>query len=162
VNGIIRASVPDGAGGFYIGGDFTRVGGVARNHIARILSNGTLDPTWNPNANGSVRALAVSGTTVYVGGAFTSIGGQIRSRIARILSNGTVDLTWNPGANGDVLALAVSDTTIYAGGLFNFIGGQTQGAVSQPLTSLRVTSPSGIRTRSAPSSPSRSRATLFT
>ncbi|HMV36235.1 MAG TPA: hypothetical protein PKD60_10105, partial [Turneriella sp.] len=40
--------------------------------------------TWDPNANGSVSAILVSGTTVYAGGAFTSIGGMPISRFAAI------------------------------------------------------------------------------
>jgi hypothetical protein len=33
------------------------VGGTARNRIARINSNGTLDAAFNPNANDHVRAI---------------------------------------------------------------------------------------------------------
>ncbi len=121
VNGIVRASVPDGFGGFYIGGDFTRVGGVTRNRLARILSNGTLDPTWNPDANSSVRALAVLGNIVYAGGDFTNIGGQTRNRIAAIDAAGNAT-TWNPNANSIVYALAVSGNIVYVGGWFTNFG----------------------------------------
>ena len=54
------AVVPDGAGGWYIGGDFAYVGGLPRNCLAHIASNFTV-AAWNPNANAVVRALAVSG-----------------------------------------------------------------------------------------------------
>jgi hypothetical protein len=37
---------------------------------------------WNPNANGSVEALAVSGTAVCAGGVFTSVGLYPQSRLA--------------------------------------------------------------------------------
>jgi hypothetical protein len=50
------------------------VGGVARSNIAHILSNDTVDLSWDPEANGAVFALAVSGSTVYTGGQFTSTG----------------------------------------------------------------------------------------
>lgn len=68
VNAAVRCCVPDGAGGWYIGGDFTQVGTLPRNRLAHILSDGTVDTAWNPDANGTVWALAVSGSTVYVGG----------------------------------------------------------------------------------------------
>jgi hypothetical protein len=84
VNGTVMVSVPDGSGGWYLGGYFTQVGDVARNNIAHILSNGTLDASWNPNADYSVWTLAVSGGTVYVGGDFSSIGGETRNYIAAI------------------------------------------------------------------------------
>ncbi|MCX7046272.1 MAG: hypothetical protein NTX50_12395, partial [Candidatus Sumerlaeota bacterium] len=63
VNGSVYACVSDGAGGWYIGGAFTQVGGQTRNNIAHILADGSLGG-WNPDANGPVSALAVSGTTV--------------------------------------------------------------------------------------------------
>ena len=72
VNNVINAVAADGFGGWYIGGDFTTVGGLARNRLAHITAAGTVD-AWNPNADNSVWALAVSGSTVYVGGNFTTL-----------------------------------------------------------------------------------------
>ena len=63
----------------YLGGDFTHVNGVRRNYLAAMdASTGQLSD-WNPNANGSVRALSLSpdGTRIYAGGGFTSIGVSI-------------------------------------------------------------------------------------
>ena len=83
VNGFVYACVPDGAGGWFIGGEFTKVGGVGRNNIAHIRADGSVDTAWNPNADGGVSALAVSGTTLYAGGWFTAIGGQPRHNFAQ-------------------------------------------------------------------------------
>ena len=49
-------------GGWYIGGDFTVVGGQARNHLARINSDGTLN-AWSPNADSSVSSMTLDGTS---------------------------------------------------------------------------------------------------
>ena len=76
VEGSVYASAADGNGGFYIGGSFTHVDGIARNNAAHINADGSLDPTWNPNANSSVYAIAVSGSTIYLGGNFTTINGS--------------------------------------------------------------------------------------
>jgi hypothetical protein len=129
VNGTILAVVSDGSGGWFIGGDFTAVGGAARNRLAHIRSDGSVDPTWNPNANDTVRALALSGSDLYVGGRFSgagSIGGQDRNRIARLSTTGSgaADPTWNPDANGQVFALALSGSDLYVGGDFLSIGGE--------------------------------------
>ena len=136
-NGIILPIVPDGAGGVYIGGNFTQLtpagGGpaVTRNRIARINADGSIHP-WNPDANGGVNDLAVSGNTVYVGGNFTSIGGQARNYIAALDAtiNTNNAMAWNPDANGTVASLAVSGNTVYARGLFTTIGGQGRNRIA--------------------------------
>jgi len=121
----VDAVAPDGSGGFYIGGDFTHVGGLARRNIAHIRSDGTVDPSFDPSPDtGQINAIAVSGSTVYVGGAFNIIGGQSRSNIAALDASTGDATSWDPDANGTVRALAVSGSTVYAGGDFNnYIGG---------------------------------------
>ena len=75
----------------YFGGGFTGAGGMTRHNIARLNAGGTLDATWDPNANGVVSTLAVAGTAVYAGGSFTMIGGQYRftdAHLAAIIALG--------------------------------------------------------------------------
>ena len=69
----------------YAGGGFTTLCGAAgtsscaetttvtRNRLAAINADGTL-AAWNPDANSTVRALAVSGATLRAGGGFTTMG----------------------------------------------------------------------------------------
>lgn len=47
-NGPVLAALPDGQGGWYLGGEFTEVGGQPRESLAHILPNGTVDPAWAP------------------------------------------------------------------------------------------------------------------
>src|SRR6266480_3543318 len=63
-NGRVNVVVVQPDGKILIGGTFTTLspnGGVAvtRNHIARLNPDGTLDITFNPNANNTVYAIAV-------------------------------------------------------------------------------------------------------
>ena len=138
-NGTVRICIPDGHGGWYIGGEFTRVGNLPRNKIAHISSDYSVDPKWNPDASGgttpSIYALAVSDSVVYAGGAFASIGGQDRNSIAALDAATGLATPWNPDATGVIYALAVSDSRIYAGGLFTHIGGQ----ISNNLVALDAT-----------------------
>ncbi|MFY8001756.1 MAG: hypothetical protein ACOVSW_24400 [Candidatus Kapaibacteriota bacterium] len=84
-----------------------------------------------PTFNNTVRAIAISGTTIYVGGSFTQAtdapanGGMTATRnfIAAIDATTGALLPWNPNANGLVFALAVSGTNVYVGGFFATIGG---------------------------------------
>jgi len=129
VNGIIRASIADGNGGWYIGGEFTTVGDSLRYRLAHIDSLGNVS-NWKPIA-GIVRALALSGDTLYVGGTFNSIGGQARNNIAALDAVTGSVRAWNPGANGTaVYALAVSNNLIYVGGSFTTIGGQSRNRIA--------------------------------
>jgi nitrite reductase/ring-hydroxylating ferredoxin subunit len=130
INGRVNAVCADGNGGWFVGGHFTSADGVPRNYIAHILSNGSVDPVWNPNANSEVNALAVSGTTVYTGGWFTSIGGQSRNHIAALDVTTGNATTWNPNANNNIYSLAVSGTTVYTGGDFTNIGGQSRNSIA--------------------------------
>jgi outer membrane protein assembly factor BamB len=66
--GSVRAAIPDGAGGWYIGGSFTSVGGDGRPGLAHLLPSGMLDTAFVPPALGQVRALALDAGRLYVGG----------------------------------------------------------------------------------------------
>ena len=125
VAGVVNAAVPDGLGGWYIGGSFTSVGGVARANIAHIRADNSVD-TWGPNPNNSVNCLAMNGSSLVVGGVFSTIGGQPRSGIAAVDRTTGLATAWNPNANGRVGAIALNGSTVYAGGLFTAIGGQTR------------------------------------
>ncbi|MDQ3739996.1 MAG: choice-of-anchor D domain-containing protein, partial [Actinomycetota bacterium] len=117
-----------GGSGVHLGGDFTQVGGVARSRLARVSRSGAgaLDEGWDPDANGAIGAIALSGTgDVYVGGGFTTLGGESRARIAKLSGlSGEPDPNWNPGASATVSSLAVSGSDVYAGGSFTTIEGE--------------------------------------
>jgi hypothetical protein len=141
VTGAVNCVIPDGSGGWYIGGAFTQVGALPRNRLAHILPDHTVDGTWDPNANGTVNAMVLSGSTLYAGGSFTTIGGQTRNRIAALsVSTGTAT-TWNPNSNNNVQALALSDSTLYVGGTFTTIGGQSRNRIAALDTSTGSATP---------------------
>jgi hypothetical protein len=117
----------------YIGGDFTAVrpagkaagkSTVERNHAAAIdLTTGALLP-WDPDTNGSVRAIAATATRVYLGGEFSSVGDASASHIAEVDPNGGKRVSaFTAGTNDSVLALAISRKTLYAGGKFTTVNG---------------------------------------
>jgi uncharacterized delta-60 repeat protein len=117
-----------------IAGEFTAYNGVPRGRIARLNSNGTLDPNFatGTGANfGTIRAMQVRGDgRIFVGGNFFQFDGADRRYIARLLANGTVDPAFG-GAVGidpsnplNVYALSEqSDGTLVVGGQFTSVGG---------------------------------------
>lgn len=123
-NSTVGAIVSDGAGGWFIGGAFTRVGNVARNRLAHLLPDGSVDPAFDPNVGATVNALVRSGTTLYAAGQFTTVNGATtRNRIAAFDTTTGVATGFDPSVNGmQVMALALSGTTLYAGGGFVSVG----------------------------------------
>lgn len=108
-NGTVNAAIPDGAGGWYIGGDFTQVGGQPRSRIAQLNSSGQLTAFGaNQGFNGSVNSLLLNNGTLYVGGFFNSHGTVSNGHgVALDNGNGVPDLAYLT-PNGPVNAV-VSD-----------------------------------------------------
>lgn len=135
---------PDGK--ILLGGRFTNVLGVARNRIARLNPDGSLDMAFNPNANNMIYGLALQADgKILVGGLFegpNSIGGQTRNHIARLEPVTGLADAFDPNANNDVAAIAVQpDGKILVAGSFNganSIGGQTRNHIARldPMTGL--------------------------
>jgi len=122
----VFAEVSDGAGGWYIGGTFTSVGGLPRNGLAHILANKTVDPNFDPNVAGPVYAMVLSGSTIYFGGAFETVNGSVLRHLAAAVNATTgVATEWNPDPNNTPSALAVSGSTVYMGGEFTTVNGST-------------------------------------
>lgn len=145
INGQVYAAVPDGGGGWYVGGSFTLVGGATLSNLAHVIPDPadntkfTVDTQFAPNADGGVNALALSadGKTLYVGGAFANIGGAALSHIAALnttaASPGNEAIAgWAPNADGPVNALLLSGdgTTLYVGGAFANIGGAVRNDIA--------------------------------
>ena len=127
VDGTIHVVIPDGSGGWYIGGSFNNVNGIPRDDLAHIFADNTLDPAFDAGGtNSSVFAMALAGNTLYVGGAFSQINGTERLRLAAVNANSGALQSWNPGAGGTITALAVKDDILYVGGNFNELAGKEQ------------------------------------
>mgnify|MGYP003287950770 CR=1 FL=1 len=136
-NGRVNAVAYRG-GTVYIGGSFTTVNGQPRNRLAAFnAATGTLS-TWNPGANGDVRALKASpdGTRLYVGGDFTRVAGVPRYRIAALSAHSGNAFGWSPYINDSVKAITTIGNTVYAGG--DFIS--AEGAGRQHLAAFNATS----------------------
>ena len=130
-NNDLRSVVVQADGKILAGGYFTTLspnGGVAvaRNGIARLNPDGTLDTVFDPGANSAVQSIAVqSDGKILAGGGFTALapsGGASlgRSYIARLETDGRLDRTLDLGiVGGYVAATAVQpDGKILIGGFF--------------------------------------------
>lgn len=143
-NGEVKAVVRSGSD-FYIGGNFTTVGSIAANRIAKW--NGTSWSSLGSGVDREVYALAVSGADVYAGGNFTTAGGVTATNIAKW--NGT---SWNAIGTGlhtvggsprnTVTSLASgSSGALYAGGSFTSVGDD-----SKMMSNFGIYRPQGVPT----------------
>jgi trimeric autotransporter adhesin len=134
----------------YIGGSFSAVrpAGVApggpgqqtRHNLAAFNATTGALLGWNPDANGSVRALKVSpaGTRIYAGGAFTRAGGAARHRVAALHPTSGAALNWKPYVNDEVKTITTSNSGahVYIGGDFTFVAA----AARRHLASIQASS----------------------
>jgi hypothetical protein len=122
------ASVSDlkGNGTIYIAGAFTQAGGSARNNAAAFdIATGALT-SWNPNVNGPVRALILSGGVAYLGGEFSQVGGQARNNLASVNTTDGAVRDWNPNVDGEVRAIAFAAGNLCIGGNFSTVSAQSR------------------------------------
>lgn len=138
VDGNVYVLATQADGKLLVAGQFTSlrpgVGASAvRNNLARLNPDGSVDATFDPNANGPIRALVLqSDGRIVIGGDFTSLQPNgaatttTRNRVARLNANGTLDLTFNPNISGGTLpqvnALAVQPNgKLVVGGRFTTV-----------------------------------------
>lgn len=139
LNGPVTAMARIGAT-FYLGGEFSQVGGQARAGLAALDTQTGRVLAWNPNLPPSgraprVRSMTASATTVYVTDEFAEIGGLKRVMLAAVDGASGQVLPFDaryanelvrPATQGPVYALAWSALGLLVAGDFNAIGGQTR------------------------------------
>ena len=113
---------PDGK--IIITGNFTSYDGTDINRIARINSDGSIDPTFDPGlgASGEIYTLALqTDNKIIVGGTFTTFNETPTKNIIRLNSNGDIDNSFQSGngPNHYVRTTSIqSDGKILIGGDF--------------------------------------------
>ena len=99
----IKSVVLQSDGRLVIAGWFTKFSGLPRGRIARLETNGTIDPSFVASADDDVLgALVQPDDKILVAGQFTSVNGVPRPRIARLNADGSLDGSFNPPATTDV------------------------------------------------------------
>ena len=157
VIGAVHSVVSDGAGGWFLGGTFTSVGGLPRQNLAHVLSGGGVDPAWAPSTDGDVGTLATLGTTVYAGGGFSLVNGSApRASLALLNASTGAVLAAAPGvlrADGSQASVssivtvpgqAAGAPAVYVGGTF------AKTADGQPRNNLAAFDSDGATTSENP------------
>lgn len=118
------AVATDGSGDVYVSGLFSHYKGTGRNHIARLNSDGSLDPGFVPDPvfpiGGIFITLAIDGSgDIYVDSSNNGL-------LSRLHDNGSIDVGFDMGIGGDGgihSAAPVTDGSgdIYVGGSFTLL-----------------------------------------
>lgn len=130
VQGDVNALAVQPDGRILVAGLFSSVGaaGLARSGLARLLVDGTPDPSFaDPAIAGGVRALALQPDgRVLAAGNFATVGAPSVQRrgLARFNADGTLDLGFaDPNLDGNGRALALlPDGRVLLGGFYGAIG----------------------------------------
>ena len=106
--GLTIAASPDGSR-VYVAGDFTKVDGIVRNHIAAFdTATGALDTSFAPTLDSTVRTVTATNATVYAGGDFASANGVTVSHLAAFSATDGSLLSFAPTTNATVTAMVVA------------------------------------------------------
>ncbi len=88
---------PAGGGRFWVTGGFTNQGGQPVAGLARLLGDGSVDPTFRPPFEPGQRVseiLPLPDGRLWVAGSFTNLGGVRGFRLARLQADGAVDASF--------------------------------------------------------------------
>jgi uncharacterized delta-60 repeat protein len=125
-----------------VGGSFAKIDSISRQRIARLMTDGSLDNSFNAGAGADSTIFALAETFmngargIYVGGAFSTFNGISSPGVVRLNNSGGVDGSFavGQGANGTVYAVAVYPTNsiynagkVLVGGLFTNFNGSAVG-----------------------------------
>lgn len=102
----------------YVCGNFTNIGGAARNNLAAIDLATGVATSWNPNPDNSLTSVAMSGDKLVIGGYFTHVGVKSQGYIAMVDTSTGIATSWNPVLDERVYTICTSGSTVFVGGLF--------------------------------------------
>jgi outer membrane protein assembly factor BamB len=92
----------------YLGGEFSRIGGLRRRNLAAIDAASGAVSAWRPNPNGTVDLVVPARRRVYVVGDFKRIGGSRRAGLAAVDRRSGAAEPWTPTVRTQLAAVGVS------------------------------------------------------
>jgi uncharacterized delta-60 repeat protein len=121
-SGLVYCLALQADGKVLVGGSFTTLSAQPRKYLGRLNTDGSLDATFNPGADGQVSALALqTDGSVVAGGSFANLDGQPRSQVGRLLpTDPAIDflqfdgstITWQRGGTSPEVSLPTFQTYI--------------------------------------------------
>jgi hypothetical protein len=157
VDGSVTGLAVQADGKVLIGGTFTTLGGVARNYVARLNADGSLDTGFNPNVDSWVNGLVVQANgKVLILGQFTTVGGVARHGIARLANDpATHNLTipdptrvlWSRGGSASEVGDVVFEQSLDGGVTWTLLGAGVRIGVSSDWQRTGLSLGAGVKVR---------------
>jgi hypothetical protein len=133
-------------GTLYIGGTFSKVGGLGRANLAAVDAATGAVTSWNPGTDAIVRTMALTSTRLLVGGDFSLAADQPRSFFAAFsLSTGNLS-TQAPAFDARVWSIVSNGTDTWVAGEFTSIGVASRMRVARLDSALAPTAFSNTST----------------
>ena len=108
-------------------GTFTQVQNAGGNTISQPYiaaynaDTGAYDPSFAPDVDDFVNAIATDGNAVYITGQFSNVEGEAHRRIAKLNSNGSVNSRFIASMGSTPVTLDVAHGKVYVGGNFTLV-----------------------------------------
>jgi uncharacterized delta-60 repeat protein len=137
ISGAVRSIALQADGKILVGGDFSTVNGTARDDIARLNTNGSLDTnfqTFLPSFGNDTQSVAVQEDgKVLMGGFFSTVNGVVQNSVARFNTNGSLDTNFVGLTSQSLVGpLAVqADGKVLIAGFFSSINGQPRNGIAR-------------------------------
>jgi hypothetical protein len=129
--GAIFTIIPDGGGGYFVGGDLRAADSMRLRGLAHLTAAGAWDPKFAPSFDGYVYAMAHDATTLYVGGDFRHVNGVARANFAAFdLATGQLT-SLSRDTSGQIDSMSLDGSMLFIGGSFGSIDGQARANVAR-------------------------------
>ena len=129
----LKAVTVNDDGEILLAGEFASVNGTLAPRLARVLSNGQVDPNFSSGTgpDGLIECLALNGAgEIIIGGAFNDFDGTESPHLAKLLTGGVLDSTFTISTGSRVKSVAITpDGMIVAGGSFHTVNGESSAYV---------------------------------
>jgi uncharacterized delta-60 repeat protein len=124
--GLVLALAPQPDGKIVVGGDFSKLNGVAQAYLGRLNADGTTDATFSASTGAEVGTILVQASgRILVGGEFSYLNGRLSRFLGRLNPDGTFDPTFRAATDDYVSHLAEhAGGAVIVGGDFGRLNGQ--------------------------------------
>ncbi len=141
IEGDVNKIIPDGAGGWYIAGEFDQVDAFPGKHLVHIMPDNSINLNFNLNINNTVNDIVLKDSIIYIAGKFTTINSTERKYLAsyNILTNQLT--SFNPAPNSEVFDIELYNNDLIVGGFFSQISGVAQNRLARINTANSINIP---------------------